>query len=124
MRLVVDVKHYYQWERVWSSESREKTEELELAFYKVGIASQLKKAGESFELWSPYTKAELARSLAEAFEIKQFEYPDAIVVNRQLKSYNRFVPVKGRHRGSWAVLMIGGAFLMLALVKVIYQFLM
>lgn len=124
MRLAVDVKHYYQWEKVWSSQSKDKAEELELAFYKVGIPSKLKEFSSQFEIWTPYHKAELARSLAEAFEQDKFEYPDSIILNRQIKSYNRFVPVKGKTRGSWAVLMIGGAFLVMALVKIIYQFLM
>lgn len=121
MKLAVDMKQYYGWEMVWSSESRAKAEELLLAFYKVGIVSQLKEANEQFELWAPYTKAAIARELSTAFDQDLFEYPDAIVVNRTIKSYNRFQPVKRRRGGSWAILMLGLAFLMLALVKIIYQ---
>lgn len=121
MKNVVDPKVYYSWEDVFFTESEERAFELEVIFYKLKIPARVVQLSDQWVLRTPWTKAELAKNLAEAFEKDILEYPKELEVKREIKSVNRFKPAQFRGRGSKLILTMGFVIFILLAVRLIYS---
>lgn len=121
MKIAVDPRIYYSWVDVFQTELEEKAFELELIFYKLKIPARVVRQMDQWVLRTPWTKAELGKEMADAFEKGLLEFPKELEVKREIKSVNRFKPAQFRGRGSKLILTMGFVVFLLLTVRIIYS---